>query len=208
MRTQYPRYPRTPHLPGSPGATADDEWADWDAFVPEAGARIVMTLKMDGENTTVHRDGMYARSPSGRSWPWQDEMRAHAAAFRADIPPGWFVCGENLTVTHSLHYTRPLPQFMVFSVWAGDTCLSWADTTEWAELLGLATVPVLYEGPRLSPAALHQVFEASTDTDHDEGYVVRDAGAFARPQFGRRVAKWVRPGHVTTGRSWPLQAAV
>lgn len=73
-----------------------------------------------------------------------DEMRAYAATFRADIPSGWFVCGENLTATQSLRYSRLLPEFMVFSVWAGDTCLFWADTVGWAGLLGLATA-VLYE---------------------------------------------------------------
>jgi hypothetical protein len=206
MDVSLPRYPRTPHLPTSPGATSDDVWVDWDAFVPEVGADVIATLKMDGENTTLHRDGMYARSPSGRSRPWQAEMRALAAAVCPDIPRGWYVCGENLTVPHSITYARPVPKFTVFSIWDGARCLTWSDTVEWAALLGLETVPPIYRGPRPALAVLQRAFDARTDTGRDEGYVVRDAGTFPRAEFPRRVAKWVRPGHVQTGSSWPLRA--
>lgn len=205
MDGNLPRYPRTPHLPTSPGASADDVYGDWPAFVPESGAEVVATVKLDGENTTLHRDGMFARSPSGRSRPWQDRMRALAATICPDIPDGWLVCGENLTVPHSIAYTREVPPFAVFSVWDGERCLSWDDTVEWAGLLGLATVPVIYRGPRPSLHVLHRAFEARTDTVRDEGYVIRDAASFPRADFARRVAKWVRAGHVTTDSTWPNQ---
>lgn len=206
MSGQLPRYPRTPHLPSSPGATADDVHGDWTSFLTEPGAEVVATLKMDGENTTLHGGGMYARSPSGRSRPWQARMRALAATICPNIPEGWFVCGENLTVPHSIHYARPVPQFAVFSVWNGDTCLAWDETAEWAELLGLPTVPVIYRGGRPTLDVLHRKFTGSTSTDADEGYVVRDAGSFQRSEFGERIAKWVRAGHVTTNGNWPLTA--
>ncbi len=35
-----------------------------------------------------------------------------------------------------------------------------------------------------------------------EGYVLRAVEGFGRAEFGERVAKWVRPGHVTTSRHW------
>jgi hypothetical protein len=38
--------------------------------------------------------------------------------------------------------------------------------------------------------------------------VVRVAGGFAREDFGRRIAKWVRPGHVQTGQHWMSRAVV
>ncbi|MGC5412734.1 RNA ligase family protein, partial [Streptomyces sp. DT225] len=57
MRTHYPR---TPHLPWSPGATSDDvRMTDLAAL---AGTEVVVTEKLDGENTTLYADGLHARS--------------------------------------------------------------------------------------------------------------------------------------------------
>lgn len=202
--TELKKYPRTPHLPTSPGATADDVYSNWDAFTAD---EIVVTLKMDGENTTLHSSGMYARSATGRSRPWQSRMRALAATICPSIPPGWLVCGENLTVTHSIEYAREVPPFAIFSVWDGDQCLSWDDTKTVAEMLGCPVVPVIYTGPRIPLGEIHSRFTAVTDTENDEGYVVRNAGSFNRSEFATNVAKWVRPGHIRTGKGWPARAA-
>jgi hypothetical protein len=35
---------------------------------------------------------------------------------------------------------------LVFSIWNEQNALSWDETVEWAELLGLFTVPVLWRG--------------------------------------------------------------
>ena len=57
MRTHYPR---TPHLPWSPGATSDDvRVGDLSGLT---GRDVVVTEKLDGENTTLYRDGLHARS--------------------------------------------------------------------------------------------------------------------------------------------------
>lgn len=40
------------------------------------------------------------------------------------------------------------------------------------------------------------------DTARQEGYVVRTVAGFARADFGRSVAKWVRGGHVQTDAHW------
>lgn len=202
--TELKKYPRTPHLPTSPGATADDVHSNWPEFTAD---EIVVTLKMDGENTTLHNGGMYARSATGRSRPWQSKMRALASTICPGIPSGWLICGENLTVTHSIEYTREVPPFAIFSIWDGDRCLSWEDTKTVAEMLGCPTVRALYTGPRIQLNEIHSRFTAVTNTEHDEGYVIRDADSFNRSEFGTRVAKWVRPGHVTTEKSWPAQAA-
>jgi hypothetical protein len=56
----YTKYPRTFHLPWSLGATSDDK------VVPSVshfeGRQVVVTEKMDGENTTLYRDHIHARS--------------------------------------------------------------------------------------------------------------------------------------------------
>ena len=54
------RYPRTYHLPWSPGATDDDR------VLPDVrhfeGQEVVVTAKMDGEQTTMYTDYLHARS--------------------------------------------------------------------------------------------------------------------------------------------------
>ena len=54
------KYPRTFHLPWSPGCTSDDKvLKSVDHFV---GKRVIVTEKMDGENTTISKNKIYARS--------------------------------------------------------------------------------------------------------------------------------------------------
>jgi hypothetical protein len=56
----YVKYPRTYHLPWSPGMTKDDrQIKSIDVF---EGKDIVVTLKMDGENTNWYKDYCHARS--------------------------------------------------------------------------------------------------------------------------------------------------
>ena len=54
METPKYKYPRTFHIPGSPGATSDDKiLKSLDHF---KGKRVIITEKMDGENTSLYRD--------------------------------------------------------------------------------------------------------------------------------------------------------
>ena len=64
---QAVKYPRTPHLPWSPGASQDDVFS-LDARHFE-GQTVIITEKMDGENTTLYRDYLHARSVDGRHHP-------------------------------------------------------------------------------------------------------------------------------------------
>lgn len=56
----YVKYPRTYHLPWSPGLTDDDRMLPSTKVFE--GKQVVVTEKMDGENTTMYRDYMHARS--------------------------------------------------------------------------------------------------------------------------------------------------
>ncbi len=54
------KYPRTPHLPWSPGVTNDDRvLPNTDHF---NGRMVSVSIKMDGECTTLTREKSYARS--------------------------------------------------------------------------------------------------------------------------------------------------
>lgn len=64
--TDYVKYPRTYHLPWSAGVNDDDRTLK-DTFNFH-GKRVIVTEKMDGENTTVYHDGyIHARSIDGRN---------------------------------------------------------------------------------------------------------------------------------------------
>lgn len=169
------------------------------------GSEVVVTTKMDGENTTVYSDGyLHARSIDGTSHPSRSLLKAEAAGWATLLPEGWRVCGENLYAQHSLSYDALHSYFQVFSIWEADRCLSWPETVEWCELLELHTVPVLWSGSLpLTEAGIESHLSGLwSGTIGQEGYVVRPARSFDRSEFGTLVGKYVRPGHVTSDQHW------
>ena len=56
------KYPRTYHLPFSPGSTKDDKKLSDDWFEKYRGKEVVFTEKLDGENTMMNKQDIYARS--------------------------------------------------------------------------------------------------------------------------------------------------
>ena len=203
--TDRVKYPRTFHLPSSPGASDDDKvLTDLSAF---EGREVVVTVKMDGENTTMYPDYMHARSLDYSPHPSRSWIKGLHAAVGPNIPSGWRICGENLFARHSIEYANLSSYFQLFSVWNDrNECLSWDETVQWAELLDLTTVPVLYRGP-WTDDILHMM-PAQHLGDTCEGYVVRLAGSFTYREFVRSVAKYVRAGHVQTDEHWKHQAVV
>jgi len=199
------KYPRTFHLPWSPGLQNDDRLIE--SLVGFAGHDVVVTEKMDGENTTLYRHHLHARSLDSRHHPSRNWVKALHGRIAHDIPEGWRVCGENLYARHSIAYDGLPGYFLVFNIWnAEGTCLSWDETVEYAALLDLPTVPVLYRGP-WDEDRIRQLGDG-LDLDRQEGYVVRVAGRIPAEEFGRRVAKYVRQGHVQTDAFWMNQPVV
>lgn len=201
MRTKYPR---THHLPFSPGATSDDKMLrSCDHF---EGREVVVTMKMDGENCSLYTDGFHARSLDSRHHPSRDWVAQFHAEVGYNIPQGWRVCGENLYARHSIAYTDLPSFFLGFSVWNElNQSLSWDDTLEMLELLGIQSVPVLYRGP-FDEAAIRKLV-TTLDLARQEGVVVRITDAFHYDDFSKSVAKWVRPAHVQTETHW-MHAAI
>lgn len=197
--TDWVKYPRTHHLPWSDGVNDDDRViASLDAFI---GQRVIVTEKMDGENTTLYRDYTHARSVDGRSHPSRNWVKQFWSGFSADIPEGWRVCGENLFAKHSISY-RTLPSyFMGFSIWnERNVCLSWDETLEWFALMGVTPVPVLYDGV-FDERAIRALYDAK-DWEAREGYVLRVAGEIGYGEFRAKVGKFVRKGHIQTTKHW------
>lgn len=200
MRKRY-KYPRTPHLPWSPGATKDDIHLDWDQLFESKN--VVITEKLDGENTTMYTDHIHARSIDSQHHPSRNWVKQFHGCIAYQIPEGWRICGENMYAKHSLYYADLESYFYMFSIWnEHNICLSWDETVEWAALFGCSLPKVFYNGPWDSQAI--QAIEL--DTERYEGYVVRLADAFAYEDFKLSVGKWVRKGHVQTDQHWMHQA--
>lgn len=204
MMQDRSKYPHTMHFPWSEGLQNDDKMIQ-DNQLP--GFEIVVTEKMDGENTTMYRDGIHARSlmdmaphPS-RTW-----VKKLHGSIAHDIPVDWRICGENLFAKHSIHYKGDNAlqnYFQVFSIWENETCLSWPDTVGYCSELGLQTVPVIFSGAVYDEAYLQTI----TSTKwwrlvEREGYVVRPSCTFHQTYFENLVAKYVRKGHVQTSEHW------
>lgn len=200
------KYPRTKHLPWSPGATSDDKiLVDTSCF---EGKMVVITEKMDGENSTLARDYYHARSLDSKDHSSRSWIKQFHASIKNDIPEGWRICGENLYAKHSIGYDNLKSYFYCFSIW-DDTnyCLSWRDTVEFCEMLGIEHVPVLRDEflwqertPRL--IGEYTIGGLFADGKDHEGYVVRNANGFLYENFGDNVAKWVRENHVVTDTHW------
>lgn len=197
------KYPRTRHLPWSPGVTCDDLHIDsLQAFVDQ---EIVVTEKMDGENTTIYRDHIHARSIDGKHHTSRTWVKSLQGQIGHNIPEGWRICGENMYARHSIDYTDLPSYFLVFSIWdQNNRCLSWTQTLEWASLLGLSTVPEIYRGIW----DVQLVKNLTVDTTKSEGYVVRLSNTFPFEKFSSCVGKWVRQHHVETHDHWLLQPVV
>lgn len=119
------------------------------------------------------------------------------ASIRHNIPKNWRVCGENMQAKHAIFYDTLTSYFFVFGIYDDkNVCLSWDDTVEFAQTLGLLTVPLLYRGI-WDDKKVHACFTGkSIYGSEQEGYVVRIAEKFHYNDFTYSVSKYVRAGHV------------
>lgn len=184
------RYQRTYHLPWSNMTKDDRMLEDVSQF---EGQEVVVTVKMDGANVTMYPDYIHGRSVKPLAGQDSGMVKALHAQIRHDIPAGWHLCGENLYAKHSIFYGTLPSYFLLFSVWDDrNECLSWDEKIDWAQMLGLTPVPVLYQGlwdEKLFRALYQPQFRGSDM----EGYVVRLARRFSYGEFRRSMAKFVRP---------------
>lgn len=194
------KYPRTYHLPWTEEVSKDDKvLASADHF---RGREVVVTEKLDGENTTIYPDGfLHARSLDSVDQPTQHLAKNIAASVGYLLPPGTRLLAEDLYAIHSIAYGAVHP-LVVFGAVRDGYFLSWDDTEALGRNLGLATAPVLWRGTWDEASVRACQTGASFYGGPQEGYVVRMAGSFPESEFGNNVAKFVRHGHVQNDRHW------
>ncbi len=200
------KYNRTYHLPWSPGTTSNDRIAkSIDSII---GIDIVITEKLDGENTGMTKDGVYARSHAEfTTSAWSKEVRQLHQLIKNDLSEGVFLFGENMEGIHSIDYSNLESYFYIFGVRDNNIWIPWESVEEYSYILDIPTVPVLYKGIINSEKELMSIVDdlvskPSTLGGLREGIVIRNADMFHNDDFSINIFKWVRKDHVQTDIHW------
>jgi hypothetical protein len=199
------KYPKTKHLPFSKGLTRGDKVIE--SLEPFIGKEIIVSIKMDGENSSLGQDFIYARSLDSSDHPSNHWLKGLWGGIKHDIPENWRICGENLFAVHSITYNELPTYFMVFNIWdENNNCLSFDDTITWCKLLGLEHVPILYRG--IFDEDILKKIANELDTEKNEGFVIRISNEFSFNDFHKYVCKWVREKHVKTSSHWKYEKII
>lgn len=198
------KYPRTFHLPWSLGKGSDDKvltTAQVDEYL--LCKPLVISEKLDGENTTMTNERIYARSLDSVHHDSRSYVKNMWARVKHLIPENIRIHGENMYAQHSIRYEYLPEYFIVFAVSDGDRFLSVDAVQRWAEYLGFPCVRFISD---VNLADLEfNAFKPLPASDFGptcEGYVVRNSGAFDVEVFHKNVAKFVRHNHVQTDKHW------
>ena len=198
------KYSRTYHFPFSPGTTSDDKIIqDWQGILAH---ELVMTEKLDGENTCLKTSGVYARSHAAPTRnPWARNMWPIWERVKNDLKT-LEVFGENLYGLHSIEYNNLETYFYVFAIRDGEQWLSWEEVCFYAGVLDLPTVPVIeqkvYTETEIPDQIQAQLALGSNLGGECEGFVFRNADSFHVDTFAQNVLKYVRKNHVKTDEHW------
>lgn len=141
-------------------------------------------------NCSMYKDHIHARSLDSGPHESRNWVKGLWGSINWMLGEDTRVCGENLYAVHSIRYDELPTYFMAFSVWEDNLCLSWDDTVLYLDMLGLQSVPVIYDGI-YDADKIKEAFAPYEETN--EGYVVRIADEFLYSDFRRSIAKFVRP---------------
>lgn len=203
--TSLVKYPRTYHWGPSPGCTKDDVRHKTGPFKEDE--RVVVTVKMDGENTTLYSDHIHARSLDSNNHPSRNWVKNFWSNIKHNIPEGYRLSGENLYAKHSIHYKDLSTYFYGFSMWNDkNECLSWDETLEWFELLDVEPVPTIYRG-HYDPELILDQIQMYID-EGEEGAVIRTVNSFPFGNFKNSLVKYVRANHVQTEHNWMMKEII
>lgn len=193
------KYSRTMHLPFSKGLQNDDRMVE--NLADFEGKVVEVSVKMDGENTSCYSDGLHARSLSSAHHPSRCWIKSFHATLKYSIPDGWRFVFENMYAKHSIFYENLESYAYLISIWNEQNyCLSLDSTVEIVSSLGLVKVPTIkileFDLDEIEQIYLEQIEKG------EEGIVIRNVDTFHYDDFGKNVAKAVRPNHIQTDQHW------
>lgn len=224
------KYQSTRYLPFSPEHDSKDVndygFADIKDFL---GKRLIITVKMDGGNTSLYHDRVAARNGDNALDYSYALLKQKHAYNRYGIPKNIIVYGEWLYHKHSIHYTDLESYFQMFNILDTSTMMfySWEEVLKAGSLLGTdlgQVVPIInrqgniwytnsiqynainecyleFDTALQFEKTIGTLFQKVIEAGH-EGIVVRNADAFHFNDFETNVAKCVRKGHVQTDEHW------
>lgn len=184
------KFPSIPHLPWSSGVSKDDISINNCSVFD--GKEVVVSLKMDGENTTAWWNGhIHARSPDSGYHPSRTWCKSFLSSVVQNLPKGWRICGENMYAEHTIHYSNLKSYFYAFAIFDNNnTCLSIDEFIDWCELLNIIHTPILYRGI-WNEKLIRSLYSKYYDENKMEGYVVRISDSFNWNNFAFFTAKFV-----------------
>ena len=196
------KYPRTWHCPWSLGKSSDDKvLVSTDHFI---GKEVIISEKLDGESCGMDRKICHARSLDSKNHPSRNYVKGIWGRIRHEIPEGWKLFGENMFAKHSIHYNALTDYFYLIGIVDNrQRFLSWEETVEWATILDLKTVPLIWDGI-YDEALIQSLWPRPSffGAQESEGYVIRTTEEFAAKDFQYHVAKFVRKEHIQTSEFW------
>lgn len=193
------KYPKSMHTPDSPNLQNDDRRIE--SMDTLWGREVIITEKLDGENTSMHSSKLHARSEDGSHYPWQAVVKGIWGGVSHLIPEHIQICGENMYAKHSIAYNDLSAFYYVFNIIdkKREVFLSVDETLEWCNKLGFQYVPILYRGVLKKD---YKVPWQSAYGSEMEGYVIRTVEEFPVKEYKNLCAKFVRKGHVRTTEFW------
>ncbi len=202
------KWPSTPYI---------SDFTEGELLQKFDGKDVVITEKLDGENTTMTRHYIHARSMDSADHPSRHKVKALWGAMRFRIPEGTYLIGENVTAKHSIYYPKIDGPFYLFSVVREIqgvlTVMPWDHVEKMGRVLELPVVPqmvrtIVFPSKIVTMQPRLYMDISRLDAEMPEGWVARVAHEFPLAQWGERSVKWVRPNHVQTDEHWMSQPVV
>lgn len=198
------KYKRTYHLPWSQGVQSDDKVIPSHVLEEFMGQEVVVSEKLDGENTSLYSDYMHARSIDSAHNFTRDWVKKMHSVLRHEFPEGWRFVGENMWAEHSIRYENLKGYFYLFAIFNEENVLiDYDEMVQYAEMLELPLPKVfgrfIYNEDKIKSLS------KELDFNQVEGYVVRlKRAVYQDPEadFLRGIAKFVRKNHVQTDEHW------
>ena len=180
------KYPTIASLPWSENNKNNLTLLKMDGYFNK---KIIITKLNNRPPISIYSDG-YVHGVSTITTPiYKEQYNDLLKEVYSELEEGWRVCG---------YLTKQKKAFITIdSIWNNkNECLSWEDTVEWCEILGLELPEILYKGIYNKEELLYvQLFKIIEGLDY--GYLIRSSEKIHYAEFAYKVAKFEFGGKKT-----------